>query len=655
MKEDGTLLTGRAVQRHRLALLALLARSPGAMVSRDVLMAHLWPESDADQARNLLKVSVYVLRQALDNDVIVSAGDGIRLALDVCAVDTHEFEEALGRAEHERAVELYRGPFLDGLFLKEAPEFGHWMDRERARLADAYAGALEALASAAEARGDRPGAISWWKRRAAHDPYDSRVALRLMQALVAAGSRAGALQQAAVHARLLEGELGLNPSPEVQAFVERLRAGTEGAPESVVPEGAPPDRVASPPETVPNPEPSRPSSQVVQHAPRPPAPTHRVGRSYLVAGSALAGVAAVALLLGRSPRDRATEPDAAAERIARAVVREMAAMPAAASVADSAPPATSNVAAWELYRRASQPEVLRSDSAAREALGLATRAVELDPTFAGAHAALARLYVRVAPPSPRNMPRAEALRLAEQHAARAIALDESLAEAHATLGIASMSLYAFDEAERHLRRATELDPRGSEAREWLVQLYVGMGRFSDALTEAEQALEANPLSASARGELARALLVNARCDDALQALQPLESLEPTLLRAGMIAAQCHAQMGMWEEAIDDVLRGQPRSGNHGKAALAFVLARGGRRDEALVYLDELIEAHRSTGEGSFWVAMAYAGLGDLDQAFEWLFRGADDYSMNYEVREPWFAELQSDPRFADVLGRLDGR
>ena len=73
---SGSPLSGRARQRHRLALLALLARSPGA-VSRDVLLAHLWPDRDSDQARNLLKVSVYVLRQELGEAAIVTSGDGL--------------------------------------------------------------------------------------------------------------------------------------------------------------------------------------------------------------------------------------------------------------------------------------------------------------------------------------------------------------------------------------------------------------------------------------------------------------------------------------------------------------------------------------------------------------------------------------------------
>jgi len=186
-------------------------------MSRDVLMAHLWPESDLEQARNLLKVSVYVLRRALGKDAIVSLGDGLGLATDVVAVDTMTFESAVARGDHEGAVRSYTGPFMEGFFLEGAPEFGHWVDRERGRLADLYAKALESLAEGAETRGDDAAAVEWWKARAAHDAYDSRVALRLVQALASEGNRAGALRHVGVHAQLLREELGLELPAEIGA------------------------------------------------------------------------------------------------------------------------------------------------------------------------------------------------------------------------------------------------------------------------------------------------------------------------------------------------------------------------------------------------------------------------------------------------------
>jgi DNA-binding SARP family transcriptional activator len=150
-RDDGAPLTGRAAQRHRVALLALLALAPAQRLSRDKLIAYLWPESDSERGRNLLNVSTYVLRAAMGESALLSSGDDLRLNADVIQVDVAEFEAALERADHARVVALYRSRFLDGFFLSEAPEFEQWAERERERLARGYERALEELADPLQA------------------------------------------------------------------------------------------------------------------------------------------------------------------------------------------------------------------------------------------------------------------------------------------------------------------------------------------------------------------------------------------------------------------------------------------------------------------------------------------------------------------------
>ena len=212
-----------------MALLALLALSPGQRLTRDRLIATLWPERDGDGGRNLLKVATYVLREALTETALLTEGDSVRLNTDVVRVDVVEFEAALQRGDHDAAASIYAGPLLDGFFLNEAAEFEHWVDRERQRLASLYGETLESLAQAAEAAGDFQGSVECWKKRAALDPYDSRVAVQLMKALDASGNRAGAVQHATIHQRLIEQELGVTSAPEIAALADRLRREPAGA------------------------------------------------------------------------------------------------------------------------------------------------------------------------------------------------------------------------------------------------------------------------------------------------------------------------------------------------------------------------------------------------------------------------------------------
>ncbi len=245
-------VTGRAVQRRRLALLAVLAVARSHGVSRERLVAYLWPDADAENGRRFLSDSVYRINQALGGDIVLAAGDELRLDTQRLPSDAGEFEEALARGEHESAVRLYGGAFLDGFYLSDSPGFERWVDAERDRLARAYAQALEALARAAEEAGGGTVAVRWWRQLAAHDPYNSRVALRLMQSLVAIGERTAAIQHARVHEALLAQELEVEPDATVRALAEQLKreplitAAGPATPASHTPPATAPERTAPP-------------------------------------------------------------------------------------------------------------------------------------------------------------------------------------------------------------------------------------------------------------------------------------------------------------------------------------------------------------------------------------------------------------------------
>ena len=215
-------VTGRAVQRHRLALLGILAASRSPNVSRDKLVTYLWPESSSRRARHALADSIYRLNGELGGNAVLILGDQLRLNGAVIDTDVGAFHRAVSAGAWEEAVRAYSGPFMDGFFLADALEFERWMEGVRERLNDEYAQALESLAEECRARGDAAGAVVAWRQRAALDRCDSGVALRLMQALIAAGNRAGALRHAHANLQQVALELGTQPLGEVAAFAEQL-------------------------------------------------------------------------------------------------------------------------------------------------------------------------------------------------------------------------------------------------------------------------------------------------------------------------------------------------------------------------------------------------------------------------------------------------
>jgi DNA-binding SARP family transcriptional activator/TolB-like protein len=219
--EDGP-LAQRALQRRRVALLALLAvaRKP---LSREKVTALLWPEADSEQARHLLSVAVYELRKAIHDEAIVTSRDDVAVNPAYIGSDVADFEGALASGDRSGAADIYRGPFMDGFHINDAPEYERWIDGERDRLARTYAGALEQLAQQYTEAGRTTEAVAVLRKLAAHDPYSGRVASMLMLALEASGDRAAALQHERAHAALLKEEFGADPDPDVAALAQRLR------------------------------------------------------------------------------------------------------------------------------------------------------------------------------------------------------------------------------------------------------------------------------------------------------------------------------------------------------------------------------------------------------------------------------------------------
>jgi len=222
--ESGRPLPDIASARRPLALLAVLAVSGERGVSRERLLLYFWPDSGVERARNALRQTAFRIRRDLGEPDPIAGTSELRLNPDAISSDCVEFEAAIVAGDLERAASLYGGPFLNGVFIADAPEFDEWASAERARLAQRFAHVIESLAAMAEARGDHKAAVEWWRRLAGVDPTNSRVAIGLMTALAASGDRAGALQYYRLHELLLHEELGLNSDETLLALVNKLRS-----------------------------------------------------------------------------------------------------------------------------------------------------------------------------------------------------------------------------------------------------------------------------------------------------------------------------------------------------------------------------------------------------------------------------------------------
>ncbi len=241
------------------ALLAYLAVTRRTHL-RDLLATLLWGEMSEADAKNNLRQVLTNLRKLVDSHLLVTRDTiGFNLAadyvLDVEAFDRHlrasrdsqssDFQSSDSQsdqltkqqAEHlQQAVALYRGDFLAGFFVRDAPEFEEWMLVQRARLHDRALYALHRLTSFQLGQADYGQAIDSASRSLSIDPWREEAHRHLMIALARSGQRSAALAQYRHCQRILQAELGVEPSVETRTLYARIRATGESIPHNLPPQ-----------------------------------------------------------------------------------------------------------------------------------------------------------------------------------------------------------------------------------------------------------------------------------------------------------------------------------------------------------------------------------------------------------------------------------
>ena len=206
-----------------VAYLAVTRRAP----TRDALAALFWGEmSDAD-ARTNLRQCLANLRKLLEPYLLITR-DTVEFNFDAPYVlDLEQFETKLHAGNLSEAVALYQGDFLDGVFVREAPEFEEWSIGQRARLRELSLQALHTLTQQHAARGEHARGIDYAMRLLALDPWREETHRELMRMLARSGQRSVALQQYNACKRVLVEGMGVEPSAETTALYERIRAAGE--------------------------------------------------------------------------------------------------------------------------------------------------------------------------------------------------------------------------------------------------------------------------------------------------------------------------------------------------------------------------------------------------------------------------------------------
>ena len=186
--ENAASTGGATAQRRPLALLALLAVAGGRGLSRDKIIALLWPETDDEHGRNSLSQVISLLRRELAADDLVLGTAELRVNADVLACDVIEFEQRIAADDLEASHRsLHRAVSRRRLSARTRPSSSAGWTRSGRDSSTCKATPSSGWPREPTAAGDHVSAVRFWRQRAGLAPSDSRAALKLMESLVAVG------------------------------------------------------------------------------------------------------------------------------------------------------------------------------------------------------------------------------------------------------------------------------------------------------------------------------------------------------------------------------------------------------------------------------------------------------------------------------------
>ncbi len=686
-------LGGAASQRKTLALLALLAAAGPRGVSRDKTIAFLWPESYADKATHRLTQLLYALRRDLGADELFLGSPDLRLNPSVIATDLAMFTGALEAGELARAADTYGGPFLDGFYLSGAAGFEHWAEEERLRLAQRYAAAVESLAGQASGRGDNVAAADWWRRLSHAEPLNSRMAVSYMEALSAAGDRAGALRFVKSYEALLRAEYDTDPDPVVLAAAERLRMAAPTAPAaSAMP--APALAVLPFVDMTPERDNEYFSDGMTEELTNALAQipglrvasrlsalafkgkdadarhiAEQLGVSALVCGSVrksgkrirltaqLINVADGCHLWSESYDRTLDDVFALQEELSRAIV-------AALPLSGTAPPpilvrqGTPVVDAYTLYLRGRYSAHKRTTEGLSLAIEYFEQALEADPGYALAQAGLAECWTLLGFAEFTHPPRKDAMQRAKAAALAAIALDPRLPEAHLWLGVVHFLFdWNWGAAEAEFRRALLLHPGHAFTELWYAVFLGAMGRHDESLRRVRYAETLEPTALPFRLTVGRCYYFARLHEPAIECFTSILRVEPAHVLTTVWLAQALCAVARYPEALTAIERvpadrRPPQLAGH----TAFALAGLGRRDEARALCRSLRRQFDEAGMPGLRERLAptYMQLGEHNEALEAIGAGLTARStyMPFVLTVPAYDRLRGHPRFQQILAQL---
>jgi TolB-like protein/DNA-binding winged helix-turn-helix (wHTH) protein len=719
---DGEVIPNKSwPQRKTQTLLKILLHQRGQTYSQDQLIDLLFTEQDPESASRNLHKRVSELRRILEPELkrgqeskfVVRLGQGYALSQEEsCWTDLEEYalqireakesqddgDWALALESFERALELYRGDFLD------EDRYEEWTLEVRDRWRERNHTTLEGATECRMRQGHYPLAIESAQQALSANEFAENVYRQLLVSFWRSGeqSRVSQIYQRCVEA--LE-ELGVEPSGETERIFENIQNAETEELERIYPplrtvvQKSTQARVENPRSIAvlpfvnvsPDPENEYFSDglteelinaltriEELQITSRTTAfafknknlPLHEIGEQLGVA-TALEGSVRKAgnrvrvtvqlvqiadeTQLWSERYDRELEDIfAIQDEITQHIVANLKLTLTSEENELLTKHYTDNLDAYNLYLQGRYFWNKRSMDSLTKAIELFEEAIALDSEYALAYAGLADSYNILSEYD--WLSPAETMPKAREAALKALEIDETLAEAHASYGYVCFYYdWDFKTAEYEFKRSIELDPQYPIARMWYSNFLMAMGRKDQSLNEIRVAQDLEPLSTLLSACAGSMCYFAREYDEAIEyALKSLE-MEPQFGLANVILTWSYEQKQMFKDAISQGkqaidLINSPQVLSY----LGHAYAASGEEENAKIILEDLKKQSKERFVSPMCIATIYAGLEDFDEAFAWLEKAYEvrSFDITYLNVWPMVDNLRSDPRFSDLLEKI---
>ena len=308
---------------------------------------------------------------------------------------------------------------------------------------------------------------------------------------------------------------------------------------------------------------------------------------------------------------------------------------------------TTNPDAFDFYLKGRYYFAQRDRSGVLRAIEFYNHALALDSNYALANAGLADAYATL--PVHSDYPTGECRAIGLPAALRAVAQDSNCAEAHTALAACHFWLtWDWNAAIDAARKAIELNPSYALSHFYLAHTLSNMCRHDEAEAEMKIVHELDPYSVHYHAIHGQMLYQASRYEDAAAMARRAITLNANSWLGHLILGKALIEAGDLQAALAELQQAFELSGGTSEALAlkAFALARKGCLDEAKKTVTLLHQAAEARHLPAYNLALAYAGLGDNETAFNWLRQAADqeDVRMRFVPVDPRWRDLNRDVR-----------